>query len=82
MNEVVIVSACRTAIGKFLGVFKDVPAKELAVTVGKEAIKRAGFPLTQLMKLLWDRSTSTCRSHFRPVLSDWNADFHMKAIPV
>ncbi|HRW13249.1 MAG TPA: acetyl-CoA C-acyltransferase [Syntrophomonas sp.] len=44
MNEVVIVSACRTAIGKFLGVYKDVPAKELAVTVGKEAIKRAGVP--------------------------------------
>lgn len=44
MNEVVIVSACRTAIGKFLGVYKDVPAKDLAVTVGKEAIKRAGVP--------------------------------------
>jgi acetyl-CoA C-acetyltransferase len=44
MNEVVIVSACRTPIGKFLGNFKDVSAKNLAVTVGKEAIKRAGIP--------------------------------------
>jgi acetyl-CoA C-acetyltransferase len=43
MNEVVIVSGCRTAIGKFQGGFKDVPAKELAIAVGKEAIKRAGI---------------------------------------
>jgi len=44
MNEVVLVSGCRTAIGKFQGGLKDVPAKDLAVTVGKEAIKRAGVP--------------------------------------
>lgn len=44
MNEVVVVSACRTAIGKFQGALKDVTAKELAVTAGKEAIKRAGIP--------------------------------------
>ena len=42
MNEVVVVGACRTPIGKFLGSLKDVPARQLAVTVGKEAIKRAG----------------------------------------
>jgi acetyl-CoA C-acetyltransferase len=42
MNEVVVVGACRTAIGKFLGSLKDVPAKTLAITAGKEAIKRAG----------------------------------------
>lgn len=44
MNEVVIVSACRTAIGKFLGSLKDVSAKELGITVANEAIKRAGIP--------------------------------------
>jgi acetyl-CoA C-acetyltransferase len=44
MREVVIVSACRTAIGKFLGSLKDVPAKELAITVGKAAVARAGIP--------------------------------------
>lgn len=43
MNEVVIVSACRTAIGKFLGSLKDVQAKELAITAGKAAINRAGI---------------------------------------
>lgn len=44
MREVVIVSACRTAIGKFMGSLKDVSAKELAVTAGKAAIERAGIP--------------------------------------
>lgn len=43
MNEVVIVSACRTAIAKFLGSLKDVQAKDLAVTVGLEAVARAGI---------------------------------------
>lgn len=43
MNEVVIVSACRTAIAKFLGSLKDVQAKDLAVTVGQGAVARAGI---------------------------------------
>lgn len=42
-NEVVMVSACRTAIGKFLGSLKDIPARELALTVGRAAIERAGI---------------------------------------
>lgn len=42
VNEVVIVSACRTAVGKFQGGLKDVPAVQMAITVGKEAVKRAG----------------------------------------
>ncbi len=44
LKEVVIVSACRTPIGKFVGGLKDVGARELAITAGKEAIKRADIP--------------------------------------
>lgn len=44
IKEVVMVSACRTAIGKFMGSLKDVPARDLAITVGKGAIERAGIP--------------------------------------
>jgi acetyl-CoA C-acetyltransferase len=40
----VLVSACRTAIGDFLGGLKDVPARNLAITAGKVAIERAGIP--------------------------------------
>ena len=42
-QEVVIASACRTAIGKFLGTLKDTPVKELGALVGEEAITRAGI---------------------------------------
>lgn len=43
IKEVVMVSACRTAIAKFSGALKNVPARDLAITVGKEAAKRAGI---------------------------------------
>jgi acetyl-CoA C-acetyltransferase len=51
-KEVVIVSACRTAIGKFQGQFKDVPARTLAMTVGTEAIKRAGIKPTDVDEIV------------------------------
>jgi len=39
-REVVIVSAARTAIGSFGGIFKTVMANQLGITVAKEVIKR------------------------------------------
>ncbi|WP_107839866.1 acetyl-CoA C-acetyltransferase [Metasolibacillus meyeri] len=42
-NEVVIVSAVRTAIGAFQGTLKDVQAQQLGSIVIKEAIKRANI---------------------------------------
>ncbi len=52
MKEIVIVSACRTAIGKFMGSLKDVSAKELAITVGKAAIERAGIMADSIDELV------------------------------
>ena len=43
LQDVVMVSAARTAIGKFMGSLKDVPARDLAITAGKAAIDRAGI---------------------------------------
>ncbi|MCL1790462.1 MAG: thiolase family protein [Peptococcaceae bacterium] len=43
MNEVVIVSACRTAIAKFMGSLKDVQANDLAITAGRAAMDRIGL---------------------------------------
>ncbi|MCI1820686.1 MAG: acetyl-CoA C-acetyltransferase [Megasphaera sp.] len=43
MKEVVIVSACRTAVGKYGGAFKDVSAIDLGAVVIEEAVKRAGI---------------------------------------
>ncbi|HVC20858.1 MAG TPA: acetyl-CoA C-acetyltransferase [Vicinamibacterales bacterium] len=42
MSTAVIVSACRTAIGSFGGVFKDLTAVDLGAVVVKEALARAG----------------------------------------
>ena len=43
MKEVVIVSACRTAIGAFGGTLKDTHAATLASVTMKEAVGRAGI---------------------------------------
>jgi acetyl-CoA C-acetyltransferase len=43
MEDVVILSAARTAIGKFGGSLKDVPAPELGALVVREAVKRANL---------------------------------------
>lgn len=43
MKDVVIVSACRTAVGSFGGSLKDLHVVHLASTVMKEAVKRAGI---------------------------------------
>ncbi len=48
MHDVVILSAVRTAIGKFGGTLKDVPAQELGGLVVGEAIKRAGITPAQV----------------------------------
>lgn len=42
INDVVIVGAARTAIGKFLGGLQSVQARDLAITVSKAAIERSG----------------------------------------
>jgi acetyl-CoA C-acetyltransferase len=43
VDEAVIVSACRTPIGSFGGVFKDLTAADLGAVVIREAIARAGL---------------------------------------
>lgn len=42
-QEAVIVSACRTAIGKFMGSLSSTPAPQLGGVVIREAIRRAGI---------------------------------------
>ena len=44
MNEVVIVSAVRTPVGKFLGALSDLTAVDLGALVVREAVRRAGLP--------------------------------------
>ncbi|MEK5231290.1 acetyl-CoA C-acetyltransferase [Lysinibacillus sp. FSL K6-0232] len=51
-NEVVIVSAVRTAIGSFQGTLKDVPATALGSIVIKEALARAGVAGEQVDEVI------------------------------
>ena len=51
-NEVVIVSAVRTAIGSFQGSLKDVPATKLGAIVIEQALKKAGVAKDQVDEVI------------------------------
>ena len=51
-SEVVIVSACRTAVGAFLGTLGDVSSVKLGSTVVVEALRRAGIPATAVDEVI------------------------------
>src|ERR1700675_4197587 len=46
-DDVVIISGCRTAVGKFQGSLSDFSAPQLAPIAVREAVKRAGIEPTQ-----------------------------------
>ena len=48
MKPVAILSAARTPIGRFLGSFADVPARDLGVTAAKAALERAGVDAQEI----------------------------------
>ena len=52
MEEVVLVSGCRTAIGKLSGSFENMPASDLAAAVIKEAVSRAGIEPAQVDQVI------------------------------
>jgi acetyl-CoA C-acetyltransferase len=52
MKEVVIASAARTAVGRFGGSLKEVPAVALGVAAVKEALKRAGVGPDQVEEVI------------------------------
>jgi acetyl-CoA C-acetyltransferase len=52
LNEVVMVSACRTPIGSYGGSLQPVPANEMTKIVATEAIKRAGIEPKQVDEIV------------------------------
>ena len=48
MDDAVILSACRTPIGSFGGLFKDLSAADLGAVVIREAIRRADIRAADL----------------------------------
>jgi len=59
MKDIVIVSACRTAIGAFGGTLKNLNGAKIASVTMKEAIKRAGIDPA----LIDDVRYGTCIEH-------------------
>ncbi len=53
LKEIVIAGAARTAVGRFGGMFKDVPAVDLGVTAVTEALKRAKVDPSQVDELIY-----------------------------
>src|SRR5690348_13721813 len=47
-EEIVIISACRTPVGKFQGSLSDLSATQLGAVVVREAVKRAGIQASQV----------------------------------
>jgi len=47
-REVVVLSAVRTAVGKFGGTLKDIPPTELAANVVRESVKRSGLSASDI----------------------------------
>ncbi len=47
-DDVVIISGCRTAVGKFQGSLTDLSATQLGAVVVREAVKRAGVPADEV----------------------------------
>src|SRR6266700_1047406 len=47
-NDVVILSGCRTAVGKFQGSLSDLSAPQLGAIAVREAVKRAGIAPTEI----------------------------------
>ena len=53
MQEVVIVSGARTAVGTFGGMFKDVPVVEMGATVIRAAMQKAGLKPILSEEMKW-----------------------------
>jgi len=59
MKDLYLVSCCRTAIGSFGGMLKDVSATELGIIVAKGAITRAGIDPSNLDETIFGCILST-----------------------
>ena len=48
LNDIVVISACRTAMGKFGGNLKNIPSWDLGATAVREAMRRANLQGDQI----------------------------------
>src|SRR5690625_4821431 len=84
MDEIVIVSAVRTPIGKFGGLLKDQTARMLGTHVVKEAIKRANLEPTDIDEGIFGQvlQAGTGQNIARQILVDSGVPFSIPAMTI
>src|SRR5690625_69533 len=84
MDEIVIVSAVRTPIGKFGGLLKDQTARMLGTHVVKEAIKRANLEPTDIDGGIFGQvlQAGTGQNIARQILVDSGVPFSIPAMTI
>jgi acetyl-CoA C-acetyltransferase len=60
MNEVVVVSAVRTPVGRLGGTIRDIQADDLSKIVMEEAIKRAGIEPVVIDEVIFGQAKQSC----------------------
>ena len=81
MQDVVIVSGARTALGNFLGTLKDIPAAQLGALCIKESLKRAGLKPEPAKDML-DFAPSALKNQGSIELEEKYADWDQNAASV
>lgn len=81
LNEVVMVSACRTPIGSYGGSLQPVPANELTKLVAAEAIKRAGIDPKQVDEIVAGMCLGHGNGSCPPVLWLWRLVWILNQVP-
>ena len=81
-NDIVIVGATRTAIGKFGGQFATTSAIELGTTVAKAAIQKRIFHLNKLIQSSLEMSYKQVLDKIQHVKSDLVLAFLMQSTAV
>ena len=74
MNDVVIVSACRTPIGSFLGSLSSLPAPRLGAIVIREALLRAGLKPEQVDEVIMGNVLRPVSDRRRPARRLFSGD--------
>jgi len=74
LNEVVIVSALRTAIGTFGGTLSQVPASKLGAVVIKEAVKRVGIDSNLIDEVIMEMYLGLVRARISPARHRFTQD--------
>lgn len=62
-TDIVLCSPLRTPVGRYGGVFTDVPVQELASTVVREIVERTGIEPTQVDDLILGQASPLSLIH-------------------